>query len=304
MAETQLIPNPVAAPPGINISELSRQSGLSRTTVRQRLKDGWKPEDLIPVESIEIPQYLHDVSTSSTPRLQGAGRHWILGLASGALGLALAGVGLVINARYAASLGSTAEDGWLLATLGLAIDLAAVIGLSVTALLWQSGRFLSSLAAFMLWIGFAMMSVIAIAAFTATSFGDFAAGRASVIETAIDLRQQRVDKIEAARTAVASAITARDQECGRVGDNCRARVRELNQRQADLAAALAVPTVAGPSVSVADPGAHMLAAMLGVDQASIQKLRIAGLTVAPITAGLFLAFATMLLGASARTRHG
>jgi hypothetical protein len=29
---------------------------------------------------------------------------------------------------------------------------------------------------------------------------------------------------------------------------------------------------------------------------SIQKLRIAGLNIAPITAGLFLAFATMLLG--------
>src|SRR5262249_54521656 len=65
---------------------------------------------------------------------------------------------------FAASLGATVEDSWLLATLGLAIDAGAVIGLSVTALLWQAGHFLPAFAAFVLWVGFSMMSAIATAA--------------------------------------------------------------------------------------------------------------------------------------------
>jgi len=52
----------------------------------------------------------------------------------------------------------------------------------------------------------------------------------------------------------------------------------------------------GYTVSTADPGAHMLAGLLGVSEQSIQKARIAGLTIAPVTAGLFLAFAAVLLG--------
>jgi hypothetical protein len=110
------------------------------------------------------------------------------------------------------------------------------------------------------------------------------------------LRTQRIEAVAAAKMAVASAMQARDQECSRVGPNCRQRVAELNQRQSEFAAAIGAPAVATAPVSVPDPGAHMLAGLLHVDQVSIQKLRIAGLTVAPITAGLFLAFATILLG--------
>jgi len=101
----------------------------------------------------------------------------------------------------------------------------AVIGLSVTALLWQGGRLLSSLAAFVLWLGFSMMSAVATAGFTSQSLGDHAAGRASVIEQAADLLRNTLS-VAAAKMAVASAMQARDQECGKVGPNCRQRVAE------------------------------------------------------------------------------
>lgn len=42
------------------------------------------------------------------------------------------------------------------------------------------------------------------------------------------------DQITAAQHAVDEAITARDQECGKVGDNCRKRVAELGERQDTL----------------------------------------------------------------------
>lgn len=40
--------------------------------------------------------------------------------------------------------------------------------------------------------------------------------------------------VEAAKKRVADATTARDQECGKVGDNCRKRVTELDEASADL----------------------------------------------------------------------
>jgi hypothetical protein len=44
----------------------------------------------------------------------------------------------------------------------------------------------------------------------------------------------------------------------------------------------------------ADPGAKLISELAGISEVSVQKLRIAMLTVA--TAGLFLTFSVMLLG--------
>jgi hypothetical protein len=42
------------------------------------------------------------------------------------------------------------------------------------------------------------------------------------------------EQITDAQKAVTEAVTARDQECGKVGDNCRKRIAELNDRQDKL----------------------------------------------------------------------
>ena len=116
--------------------------------------------------------------------------------------------------------------------------------------------------------------MIATAGFTSQLIGDATAARGAVTEQATDLRTQRADAIPIAKVAVANAIAARDQECGKVGPNCRQRVAELNQRQAELSAVVAAPAVVATPVSTADPGAHMLAGLLGVSEQSIQKARI------------------------------
>jgi hypothetical protein len=61
-----------AAPP--NISELARLSGYSRTTVRQRLKQGWHPDDFLPVKTTEIRQDFRGPTTPSTQKVHGAER--------------------------------------------------------------------------------------------------------------------------------------------------------------------------------------------------------------------------------------
>jgi hypothetical protein len=47
------------------------------------------------------------------------------------------------------------------------------------------------------------------------------------------------EMVDTAGTAVALALQAREQECGKVGDFCRARVQQLAARQSDLAEARA-----------------------------------------------------------------
>lgn len=43
------------------------------------------------------------------------------------------------------------------------------------------------------------------------------------------------EMVESASSAVAMAVQARDQECGKVGDNCRSRVAQLSSRQGEYA---------------------------------------------------------------------
>jgi hypothetical protein len=295
MAELNNLPT-VAAAPRPNLSALSRQHGVDRRTIRRWLDNGWAPPDAATIrvvpENQGVPMGAHGGGRTQAD----TGRHWLLGSTCGALGLALAGVGLVINARYAGSLGRTVDESLLLAALGLTIDGGAVILLSVAARLWQARHPMWSSLAFVSWLGFTGASMIATAGFTSQAIGDHAAGRGAVIEQASDQRTQRAEAIEVAKAAVATAITARDQECGKVGENCRKRIAELNQRQSELTAAVAASPVATASVSAADPGAKLLAELLGVGETSIQKARIAMLTVAPATAALFLAFSVMLLG--------
>jgi hypothetical protein len=70
----------MAPPLSVNISELARQSGYSRTTVRRRLKQGWTPDSLDAAAPIEIPKDVHDVANASTPSVQGVERT-VVGLA-------------------------------------------------------------------------------------------------------------------------------------------------------------------------------------------------------------------------------
>src|SRR5262245_39209357 len=224
---------PLVAPeaPAPTVAALAREYNVDRRTIRRWQQKGWAPPA---PATIQIVQQDQQVPTPA----QGDGRPSLLGMTCLLLGLALAGVGLVINASYAASLGHTTGESSLLATLGLAVDGGAVILLSVAAALWQARHPMWSVLALAAWIGFTAASMIATAGFTSQSIGDHAAGRSAAIEQASDLRTQRAEAIAAAKAAVANAITARDQECGKVGENCRKRVRDLNLRQSELAAAV------------------------------------------------------------------
>src|SRR5262245_278680 len=66
--------------------------------------------------------------------------------------LGLTAVGLVMNARFAASFGQTAEAALLLAAIGLAVDLLAVVLPSVGVQLWSRRSMLPAAAAWTIWL--------------------------------------------------------------------------------------------------------------------------------------------------------
>src|SRR5258705_4369690 len=66
----------VAAKPKLNISELARQTGLSRQTVRRKLANGWQPPTAPSVEIIQPTQSVATMATSHGHPGQRHGSYW------------------------------------------------------------------------------------------------------------------------------------------------------------------------------------------------------------------------------------
>lgn len=111
-----------------------------------------------------------------------------------------------------------------------------------------------------------------------------------------DLKQPETwataESIDAAKSAVQSAETARAQECGKVGDNCRTRVRELSERQLELGKLMAAKTATDMIIAAddkitaisseisglgvvpthADPGSARMARLTTLSEATMAEL--------------------------------
>jgi hypothetical protein len=94
--------------------------------------------------------------------------------------LDLAGSGLVMNARYAASLGS-GEGATIQAAIGIAIDAIALVLLSAGYLLLSNGHRRFAVLAWIVWpvmLGLSLMNTIG---FSATNISDALAGRSAAV---------------------------------------------------------------------------------------------------------------------------
>lgn len=146
---------------------------------------------------------------------------WVLRGAS----VALAAVGLSMNAVYAHSLGSSDLSGWLFLALGVAADASALVLPSVAASSWKAGDRLAAASA---WAAFAVVfafAIIGAVGFASTSISDVTT-----------LRQNRVTPaVTAAQAALADAQGARDRECkGGVGKFCREREAAVQASRQNL----------------------------------------------------------------------
>src|SRR5258705_8632913 len=94
--------------------------------------------------------------------------------------LDLAGSGLVMNARYAASLGS-GEGATIQAAIGIAIDAIALVLLSAGYLLWNHGHCRFAVLAWIVWPVMLGLSLLNTIGFSATHISDALAKRSAAV---------------------------------------------------------------------------------------------------------------------------
>ena len=245
----------------------------------------------------------------------------------------LTGVGLVMNARFAASFGQTVEAGVLLATIGLAVDMLAVVLPTVGVQLWQRRSVLAAGAAWTIWIAALTMTMLAATGFASTNIGDAVAGRAKVVgenaaltERISRLRSERAAITETRSTAAIEVELQRAQPeaqaVWRATNGCRdvtrmtsgracATVLELREALATVERRDGLDTelraaesrlAALPAVALADPqattAAEILAWLTGgafkPAPSDISRLRALGLALTPSLAGLLAMLAISL----------
>lgn len=242
-------------------------------------------------------------------------------------------VGLVMNARFASSFGQTVEAAVLLATIGLAVDLLAVILPTVGVQLLQRRAFLAAGAAWTIWVAALGMTLLAATGFASTNIGDAVAGRAKVAGESAALTE-RIGRLRLERSGISEtrSIAAIEvelqraqpeaQSVWRATNGCRDVTRITSGRACEkvleLREAIATAerrdgldaelrTVEGklavlPAIALADPQATTAAEILAWLSAGafkpaasdISRLRALGLALTPSMAGLLAMMAIVL----------
>jgi hypothetical protein len=252
-------------------------------------------------------------------------------LLSTAVGLTI--VGLIMNARFAASFGQSVEAAILLATIGLAVDMLAVVLPTVAAQLWHRRSIMAAGAAWTIWMAALSMTLLAAMGFASTNIGDAVAGRAKVASESSALTD-RIGRLRSERVAISEtrSIAAIEvelqraqpeaQSVWRATNGCRdvtritsgracEKVLELREALAtaerrdglDVDLRTAESKLATlPAIALADPQATTAAEVLAWLSAGafkpapgdISRLRALGLALTPSMAGLLAMMAISL----------
>lgn len=259
--------------PAQSISDLARQSGLSRQTVRRRLAAGWSPADLLPVAIPQCGQVVatHGHAPRPSPRLTWnmAGRG-VVGITLVGCGVTLAVTSMRANAWFGYSLTTDATAGNIFATLSVIAEVIACALPTANQFYWRAGQWGAAM------IGVALMGIaLAVVFFAASGFV------VTNIGGAIESRAERITPaVEGAQAGLRDAKGARDRECARgVGPNCRLREATVNDRQRSLDEAMAAVRLA------ADPQADAL----GVSSASLRNAKAIVMVMLCLAAGYVIA---------------
>jgi hypothetical protein len=240
------------------------------------------------------------------------------------LGLATAAVGLWLNASFLWAFGRTSDAGVMLAVIGGITDIATLVLPPTLVGLWARRRFVLTGTALAVYLLAVVMTALASLGFASTHIGDAVTGRSDTTEQRAalldELARRKAERAGLAgftptsTQAVTAAEIARNQECGRVGPNCRARVAELNAALRDRALTehaaeleTAIATLSGkldhtPAIKTADPQVESAVRMIAwasrgtitPSAGDVEMLRLLGVALMPILGGLLLAFAMAL----------
>jgi hypothetical protein len=267
------------------------------------------------------PVSLSQVAVQAPERAHAPSR--LLALTVFGIGLLTAAVGLYLNASFLWTFGRTSDAGLVLAVVGLVTDTVTLVLPSTVMALWQQSRRGLALAGCCMYAIAVGMTLLTAVGFAATNIDDAVAGRDATATNRGALLDE-IDRLKAERrrlvflpadqSAVAAAQLARDQECGRVGPNCRQRVAELNAVLRDKAASDRATEIdariaqeeaslgALPALASADPQIEAARAVitwlsgghLTASAEDIRMSRVVGIAAVLFMAGLLLAFGTAL----------
>jgi hypothetical protein len=245
-----------------NVSALAREYGVSRSTVRERLRKGWRPRPA-PLVKYPAPGMAAMAPNRQSTAIQRAVGGAILAIAA----ISIGGLALTINAQYGASIGDTALTSWTFTGLAIVVDLLALALAPAAVGLWRTKQRGLAIATWTTWGVAAFLAILATLGYLQKNLADAAATRAATKSTAIAREERRSDIIAAAKLAVSVAKASREAECATRGPRCLQR--EVDERAAvnALSAAVASPTVSPAKISDPDPQiavASRLAAWLGL----------------------------------------
>ena len=239
------------------------------------------------------------------------------------IGLVTAAVGLYLNASFLWKFGRSSEAGLVLAVVGLVTDTVTLVLPATVMVLWQQSRRTLAVIGCVMYAIAVLMTLLTAVGFAATNIEDAIAGRGAataqrraLIEEINYLKSERARLIfmPTDQSAVVAAEVARDQECGRVGPNCRQRVAELGavlrdkaaaDRAAEIDARIAqaeTTLIALPVLAAADPQTEAARAAvawlshgnLTASAEDIRMTRVLGIAAVLFMAGLLLALGTAL----------
>jgi hypothetical protein len=228
----------------------------------------------------------------------------------------LAGIGMVVNARFAASFGQSPDASVMLAALGLAADVLALVLLTVGCRLWSVGRRPGAMAAWSVWLAAVSTTLLATLGWSSTNIGDAIAGRTAVVDRQESV-SERLHRLGTERRSITelrpiaelnAALAAAQGATGRAWDRTRgcteiprsdlvpclrivtlreAKARAEHRDQVDREIAdLEARLVSTPTIGVGDPGAAMVSetlpwltgGVIHLEEASVRRLRVLLLT--------------------------
>jgi hypothetical protein len=268
-----------------NISALAREHGVSRSTIRRRLANGWQPPFTIEGEIIEPNQ---EVTTAPThgghPHgfyAAAAHRGWSA-IGRGLVGMAVAGCGVAIavtsiraNAWFGKSLTTDADAGEIFSRLSVLAEVTACLIPTANRFYWQDGEWRTALRGFLL-----MAVALTVVFFAASGFV------LNTISTGIEARGDRITPmVELAQRMADTLAKSRADECRRRGDRCRDLEGQERKALADLAAARAEVR------AHADPQAQAL----HVDSNTIRTVQAAAMVGMCLCAGYLISFGAGLI---------
>jgi hypothetical protein len=289
----------------VNVSKLSREHGISRSTVRERLRKGWQPlpanvqrrddEPAIrpaaspPAPPPPSPPLAKARQSIATTRVAGAA---ILAIAA----LGIAALAVAINAQYGASIGETTLTSQTFMGLAIAVDLLAVVLAPAAVGLWRTKQRGLAIATWATWGVAVFLATLATLGYLQKNLADASATRAATLTMAAATADQRAAVIAAARLAVDTSRKARESECSVRGQRCLQREAEERAAVSALTAAVAAPIVVPARIADPDPqiaAITRLAAWVGVKVGAddVSNIRLVLWALILNAGGLVLAFA-------------